>query len=59
MISFTTDANVVNKFYDPSRGIIVTKEVPADLIIPQISTSSTESEVLVLHMIKNVRILEK
>ncbi|MEC4893723.1 MAG: hypothetical protein SAL07_19990 [Oscillatoria sp. PMC 1051.18] len=43
----------------PNRGIIVTREIqhPYDLIIPQTLPGAGESEQLILHMIKNVRIV--
>ncbi|MBZ8182748.1 hypothetical protein [Oscillatoria salina] len=57
MISFTTDPNVVSTFYTPDKGRILTRrEVPYNLLIPQTLETSTESEVLVLHMIKKARI---
>uniref|UniRef100_UPI001CD03D34 RHS repeat-associated core domain-containing protein n=1 Tax=Oscillatoria salina TaxID=331517 RepID=UPI001CD03D34 len=59
MISFTTDSDEVYRFMSPNRGIIVTREIqhPYDLIIPQTLPGAGESEQLVLHMIKNVRII--
>jgi len=59
MISFTTESNEFNRFMTSGSGILVTREIPYpyDLIIPPTLETSKESEVLVLHMIKNVRII--
>jgi RHS repeat-associated protein len=60
MIFFTTKSKEVNRFMTSESGIIVTREIPYPyaLIMPQTWETSNESEVLVLHMIKNVRIIK-
>ncbi len=58
MISFTTTASKTSTFYTPSYGQAWTREVNHELIIPQIKQGANEDEVLILHMIKNFRVLE-
>jgi RHS repeat-associated protein len=48
MISFSTDPAVANGFGDPVRSAVV----PTSSVIPQTLPGSTESEVLVPHMLK-------
>ena len=61
LISFTTNPDILGKFYTPGRGIVLTREVTVpyhpDFIIPQKLEESGESEVLVLNMISKLHII--